>query len=104
MATTTTMFQPVDGQVVGEAIKVYPSPDDSDEPMGEIPKDGEVVITDQQGDWYEIEYNGGIGYVPLGGVTKITTTTTTVATSEGETTTTGADGIPNTDADDALED
>lgn len=103
MATTTTMFEPINGTVVGETVKVYASPDASQEAMGEITKDANVTITDQQGDWYQIEYNGGIGYVQLGGVTKVTTTTTTATTAEGQTTTTGADGIPNTAVEDALD-
>lgn len=102
-ATTTTAFKAEEFTVSGETAKVYAASGSQDEAMGELKKDTVVTVTGKDGDWYEIEYQGGIGYVKAEDVTKGTTTTVPSSTGTGVvTTTTGKNGIPNTNADDAL--
>ncbi len=103
-ATTTTAFKKQEGVVKGETAKVYPAPDNESEPMGELKKDKPLTITGKDGDWYEIEYNGGIGYIKAEDFTKVTTTTAPSVAGTGKvTTTTGKNGIPNTNVEDTLD-
>jgi len=103
LATTTTAFKQQEGVAGADSVKVYAAPNTSDEAMGELKKDTPITIVGKDGDMYQIEYNGGIGYVPVTDVSKSTTTSSALSTGSGQvTTTTGKNGIPNTNADDVL--
>lgn len=46
-----------------DPLNIRKEPSASSKIIGTVPKDSTVSITDESGDWYIIEYKGGIGYV-----------------------------------------
>lgn len=46
-----------------DPLNVRKSPSDNAEIIGRIDKASTVTVYSESGDWYEIEYNGGVGYV-----------------------------------------
>ncbi len=74
-----------------EEIVVRGEPNEDAESVGNLPAGEEIVIIDQNGDWYEVEIDGNKGYVNVEDITIVTTTTKkgeTTTTKKGETTTT----------------
>lgn len=46
-----------------DPLNVRKSPSINSQKIGTVSKGGEVIIISEQGDWFEIEYGSGIGYV-----------------------------------------